>query len=411
MTRDRSATESIKGYIYQFDRTALEILNSDDDNAEFTVEGLEDVDLRLKDITTLIQYKYYEGTTYNHSVLKPAICEMAKHFSKLDRIQRQKISYKIVGHYKDGVEKFDPSSGIDFLKDKFLTKTSKKVTIRLHFDEGLDNADLELFWSKLEINLNAPSFDGQRKELLNSIKNNIPGSSDLDVQSLYYPTAASVIQSLAIAKDIRNRRIVKRKFLERISTKEVLFNFWLRESLREDKYAISIKKKFFSSGVNGIFKKARIFIVEVPNSFPLERLAEVITKISEKMSHREHKRTPLSDRFCPFVLLRGITPEELAGLKRLLHAEGVKLHDGYAFLGAELSLQDLAADPIPGAMYKVKFISSESDLRGLMENISGVAKVIYEFYISSPIQRELIPQNCSYHAISIDEPSILNKIL
>ena len=40
----REATDTIKGYCYQFDKAIYEVLNLSSDLASITVEGIEDID-------------------------------------------------------------------------------------------------------------------------------------------------------------------------------------------------------------------------------------------------------------------------------------------------------------------------------------------------------------------------------
>ena len=58
MSRKRDAVDTIKGYYYQFNYSIQCILNGNDDD-EFTVEGIEDVDAASGDETLAIQCKYY----------------------------------------------------------------------------------------------------------------------------------------------------------------------------------------------------------------------------------------------------------------------------------------------------------------------------------------------------------------
>ena len=66
MEQDRSAVDTIKGYFYQFDFYILKILSSTNDLDEFTIEGIEDVDIETSQGLTAVQCKYYEGTEFNY---------------------------------------------------------------------------------------------------------------------------------------------------------------------------------------------------------------------------------------------------------------------------------------------------------------------------------------------------------
>ena len=76
---NRSATATIKGYFYQFDQTIVRLLEATK-HGSITVEGVEDIDLDDGGASAFVQCKYYEGTEYNHSVIKEAVVHMLRHF-------------------------------------------------------------------------------------------------------------------------------------------------------------------------------------------------------------------------------------------------------------------------------------------------------------------------------------------
>ncbi|EGJ36085.1 hypothetical protein HMPREF9389_2301 [Streptococcus sanguinis SK355] len=47
MSRPRSATNTIKGYFYQFDKSILEILEQSNETNIVTIEGVEDIDIEI----------------------------------------------------------------------------------------------------------------------------------------------------------------------------------------------------------------------------------------------------------------------------------------------------------------------------------------------------------------------------
>ncbi|MCT7009442.1 hypothetical protein M1749_24160, partial [Salmonella enterica subsp. enterica serovar Oranienburg] len=57
----RTADYTIQGFLYQFNKTLLEILRAAGDSV-VTVEGIvEDIDIVAGDVTTAIQCKYHES--------------------------------------------------------------------------------------------------------------------------------------------------------------------------------------------------------------------------------------------------------------------------------------------------------------------------------------------------------------
>ena len=86
----------------------VEILECDDFDTKFIIEGVEDIDILQDDLSTFVQCKYYEGTDYNHSTIKPAIIAMIRHFRGLPLTERSLVKYKLYGHFKSGQEKLEP---------------------------------------------------------------------------------------------------------------------------------------------------------------------------------------------------------------------------------------------------------------------------------------------------------------
>jgi len=122
------------------------------------VEGIEDVDIKKNGELTAVQCKYYEKTSYNHSVIAKPIRLMLEHFS----IDKKSVGkYYLFGHYKDGQEKLPVSISLIFLKEKFLTYKKDKVEFKEHDKLGLSDTDLQEFLDKLVLNINAKNFDEQ----------------------------------------------------------------------------------------------------------------------------------------------------------------------------------------------------------------------------------------------------------
>lgn len=78
----RAADYTIQGFLYQFNKTALEILKAQTDDA-ITVEGIvEDIEVTSSTSLTAIQCKYHEASTaFSPSAIYKPLLQMLKHFS------------------------------------------------------------------------------------------------------------------------------------------------------------------------------------------------------------------------------------------------------------------------------------------------------------------------------------------
>src|SRR5690606_11670577 len=156
---DRTATDTIKGYFYQFDLSILTLLELKDENHQITVEGIEDIDINNATVETAVQCKYHSKTEYNHSVIAKPIRLMLNHFREVLNGKEKKVKYNYYGHFKSGQYKLITPITLDFLKNNLLTYSKAKKEYK-HYDElNLTYKDLLDFLNQLEININAKSYE------------------------------------------------------------------------------------------------------------------------------------------------------------------------------------------------------------------------------------------------------------
>ena len=141
MSNRRSAEATIAGYLYQFDKSIIEVLKLNSDNDKIIIEGIEDIDIESIDSNSKsIQVKYYEGSEYNHSVISEAVRHLLDNYIDYLNGEVEHREYYLYGHYKSGTEKLnvddnyiiqggEAESALDFVKEKFLTfkENGKKI--------------------------------------------------------------------------------------------------------------------------------------------------------------------------------------------------------------------------------------------------------------------------------------------
>lgn len=409
---NRSANATIKGYFYQFDHTIVKILSATSQTALATVEGLEDVDLTDGDESVLTQCKYYEGSAYNHSIIKDAVIYMLRHFKANGCNAGQQFRYLLYGHYKSGQDKLEINFDVKFLKKNFLTYKSENITHEVHSELAVTDAELTNFLQLLEIDINAMSYDDQQNEAKRLLKSQIAGSQQEDTEVFYYPNAINVIQDLAIKANVNDRKITKSQFIARVNCKDVVFNVWLRKKFGDDYYARVIKKKHFHfPSSTRVPKSTRIFICDATSEFDLAKLTQLLTKISTRFSHVENKSTPQTDRFCPYVLLSGISAEELISLKTNLFTRGVELIDGYAFNGAQFSAERLTRPPTKDNLIKLKFIDSVLQISQVIASRTGSANEVFDFFKTTPLDSTALPHGIQHHEIKTDTVYFINEVI
>ena len=280
----RSANATIKGYFYQFDHTIVRLLEATTPQASVVVEGIEDIDLNDGNESIFVQCKYYEGSEYNHSVIKDAVIQMLRHFY-MAGCPNDIFKYRLYGHYKDGQSKLPADFDIAFLKKNFLTYEHKKITCKVHQELGISDAQLATFRTLLEVDLKALSYEDQQGKIIKLLVTQIPSCKADDAEVFYYPNAINVIQALAIRADANDREITKEKFVSDINRKDVVFNLWLKQKFGDDYYAKSIKRKYFKFSSTKVPKASRIFVIDINDEFELSKAVTLLAKIGNSYSH------------------------------------------------------------------------------------------------------------------------------
>lgn len=98
----RQANSTIKGYLYQFNKSILEILSADD-GASVTLEGaIEDIDVHLPNMTSTIQCKYHEDLKFTMSSVAAPILEMICHYNECVALGKS-TQYILFAHYSENV--------------------------------------------------------------------------------------------------------------------------------------------------------------------------------------------------------------------------------------------------------------------------------------------------------------------
>jgi len=408
---NRSANATIKGYFYQFDHTILRLLQAASQQSNVVIEGIEDVDLDDGDDSALVQCKYYEGSEYNHSLIKEAVIQMLRHFHAAGCPANQQFRYRVYGHYKGGSDKLIQPFDLNFLKKHFLTYERKKQTHEVHAELGLTDSQLCSFRTLLDVDVQAPSYDDQQKQIVKLLVAQIPGCQAEDAETFYYPNAINVVQRLAIKADMKDRKITKARFVADVNRKDVIFSLWLRQKFGTEYYAKLIKRRHFKFASTKVPSAARIFIVDLTGESDISKAVSLVSKLGKCLSHVEHKRTPAQDRFCPYVLLRGLAPQDLVTLKGSLWRQGVKFSDGYPYKGAEFHPALLAAAPTKENQIQLKLLPDPEHIIPLVAAITGSAVEIFDFFKSSPVEVKHLPHGVQYHAIKVESAYFISEVL
>ncbi len=375
---NRSATDTIKGYFYQFDFSIEQLLNLSNNEDEITVEGIEDIDIGTSNETTAIQCKYYSKTEYNHSAISKPIRLMLQHFKKLKDNSEPQIKYNLYGHYKSGQDKLSLPISLSFLKDKFLTYTSKKKKEEEHLNLGLSDTDLQDFLDLLFVDIEAKSYEEQFNNIVSLLMSSF-SCDKFEAEYYYYNNALNEIRRIAVENNISDRKISKRDFINRIDNKQLLFNKWFIELKGKKQFHRELKDKYFRTLNKSPFE--RFFIIDLPTSYSLDELKELVFVISKRYSNLK-RREPQT--YCPYIFFNNLAEDDLLELKKQLFTEEFIFIDGVPYQGAEFSAREISKKADYNNGIKIKILKAQTEISDTLEYVSKTKK-IYQFYFENVV--------------------------
>lgn len=382
---DRTATDTIKGYFYQFDYAIAKLLELEKDTDTIVVEGIEDVDINTATEETAIQCKYYAKTEYNHSVIAKPIRLMLDHYKEVTNGTKKRIKYKLYGYFQSGQTKLTLPIDITFLKDHFLTYTEEKVKHYHHTKLSLTDAQLEDFISLLDIDISALEYQAQVSKISTLLIKQF-GCKTFEAEHFFYNNALKVIKDISVEGNVAKRIISKSEFLKKIDFKRILFNEWFVTYKGEAKLFAELRAQYFT-GLN-ISPYERIFVIEVPTiNYVRAELKDLIMTISRKWS----KLSPREPKpFCPYIYLHNILKQELLGLKNELFSEGFTFIDGFDFDGSEFNPKSISKSANYSNSIKLKIFNKLEHIDLTVSQISKT-KEIYQFYNTKPFFNVVYP--------------------
>jgi len=401
---NRSATDTIKGYFYQFDYSIKSILECRVGSDSISIEGIEDVDLKTATDETAVQCKYYAKTEYNHSVIAKPIRYMLSHFIREKSNKQKAIGYRLYGYYKSGQQKLSLPLSVTELKDNFLTYSEKKIKKYHHLELGITDLELSDFLSKLKVDINAEEYETQLDSILNLLKLEFK-CNDFEAEHYYYNNALKVIKQLSVEEDISDRKISRNEFLKQINSKSILFNQWFIEFKGLKKHFRELRTEYFTNLNSSPFD--RFFLIEIDNNnYVRAELKELIFLVSKKWSKISRRE---SSPFCPFVFVNGIKNDEWVNLKKEIASEGFGFIDGFPFQGSEFNAKSLMIKPNFNNKISIKFMNQIEHLNRIILESTNT-KEIFQFYLNTPFYSN-DTENLKHIRIQINELKNIKEII
>jgi hypothetical protein len=309
----RSADYTIQGFIYQFNKTLLEILNADDDST-ISIEGIiEDIEITNQIVTKAIQCKYHEeqDNFTLSNVYKPILQMMVHYLENTD----QNIEYKLYAHFPNERENsiFDINENhiLEILRSK--DKNYQKYILKLS-----GRIDIKVFLQKFKLEF-GKSLASLIEDVHQALRNNDLNSDD--VETLFYPNAIQKVAELSILHDPQQRIIKKSNLLVELQQiRKTAITKWTKSLFSLNKI-LSTKKRQLKANLD---KNSRLRYFYISENSISNFNDEIVIFINEYLSRYHfkdvHDKSPL---FC-----LDCSPETFKDIRIRLHKKGIRYNDG-----------------------------------------------------------------------------------
>lgn len=320
---------AIKGFLYQFDKSLLEIIEKQEKQVE--IEMIQDISYDVY----VLQVKLKEAKDYFDSLVRKPIKQLIEIFIK--EPNRKLILYC---HFrnKSPEEKQLSEAELDNIlgKEKDLYTQNVKRDFRQNFTLQFSENYIQQF-----------------NIVIDTISTNF-GCADKDLAIIYHSILHSKLMKLAVLPSKRDRQVcyqdLKRCLVD--VDKKIFFKAY-EFHLSREKYNILIKKQYFTfSGIN-IDNFERLFIVGTSAVDTQTDLIQIINRLVQ----RYYK---LSKSPAPYILFENLEDSHLNTLKQSLADKGVPFSDGTTFNGDKFRLNILLLNSSKKHEIKVKLIKSEN---------------------------------------------------
>ncbi|MDE2950515.1 MAG: hypothetical protein OXT68_07085 [Chloroflexota bacterium] len=303
---------AIQGFLYQFNKTLLEILTKDNATA-VTIEGIvEDIDLTFEDGSVeAIQCKYHESReAYSPSLIHKPLLQMIDHYVSCGS---PKIRYKLFIH----VPQSQPAPRNVTNCEIDSARSSKRFK---KLNEKIDAVDFDgQSFQKVCALEFGPSLDELKKEVVEAFKStSLPTDS---IETLFYPNAINAIVDRSIKQNVSSRTVSKPEFLEALeSIRKTAISRWTL-ALKTRESILRTRREQLKTNLS---KNSRNRCLLVPQSTIAEFDKEIVLFVQDFIAKYHfkpnHEKPPTFCLDCDANLFLEI--------RQRLHQKGIKFTTG-----------------------------------------------------------------------------------
>ncbi|MFD4707153.1 hypothetical protein ACFWM3_20115 [Gottfriedia sp. NPDC058432] len=382
---ERTADYTIQGFIYQFNKTLLEVLNDKDDSIIY-IEGIvEDIEVKTPLITKAIQCKYHEASErFQLSTIYKPILQMMEHFYDNSG---SNIEYRLYAHFPSedcGTELKLTEEQVNIIfksNDKKYKKMIEKLKGKVDIKQFIKRFTLE--------------FGASLKSLIDDVKtalisNDLPKDS---IDELFYPNAIQMIADLSIIHQPDQRKINNSTLTKNLHLiRKTAVTRWTR-SLKTLDIILKTKKRQLNSNLAKNSRLRYFLISESSVDNFNEEIVTFITDYLNKYHYKEvHDKTPI---FCIEC-----SEEVFHSIRVRLHKKNVKFNDGLV-TDAFFDKNKFLIDPVRAKIGKSLYVEFLLKLKRYDSNILGILNEYKcdDFFVFN----ETVPEELDLQDINLEQ--------
>jgi hypothetical protein len=345
---------AIKGFLYQFDKTLMEVLRNP--KSQVGIERRQDVDYQ----NFVIQVKHRETQQYKDYKINKPVRQLIEMF-KADQTQK----FCLYCHFKDR----DPC-------DRILTLTELDAILgdqSGNYTPFLKERFVEAFHIQF-----SEDFEAQFLQVIDLIKSTFPVADD-DMAYIYHSLLRSKLLDISIKT--KGERLISKRDLVAIlgDAEKTVFYTAYSKYLDRDKYERLVKKEFFTFKSVNIENFERLFVIQCDEGVSTVDLNKLVASLIRKYFRRA--KSPQ-----PYLCLTGLCSQSLVDVKQNLLDGGVLFDDGTYFNGDRFRLDRIVEKRLADGGTKIKLVNPEC-----LDRVLNKVKFheMYQFYLNSPISIEV----------------------
>lgn len=324
----RTADYTIQGFLYQFNKTILEILRGQEHDI-ITVEGIiEDIEVAAPASITAIQCKYHEArTSFTPSAVYEPLLQMLKHFSENPS---SNIRYVIFAHFS-GLGKTLPTVDRATLEAALASENKNLKKLVQAVPPGVD---LDRFASQFAMEF-GPSYDDITKQVGKELEAH--GVLVGDIETLAYPNAIHMIATLSVKHDPADRRITKKRFLSDLAAiRTTAISRWTL-ALKTREKLLQARRKQLKVHLD---KNARLRYFVIDPSSIEDYDSEIVIFVADYIDKYHFKPAHISTP----ILCLCASRSSIQDVLHRLYVKGIIATDGY--VGAKFEASFFYRDPL-----------------------------------------------------------------